>query len=550
MDKPQLQEHDLKFDPEALDKRLRSDEPFFSQSCFRVQDRDSQRIVPLQFKRAQHYYDEKRQAFNIILKGRKLGISTRIIARTLWRCSMQPNRHAILIAQNGDEAAKFLEERVRPMVQACQYPLQAVTRAWGYWFPRTNSRYYVGAAGAKKFGRGSDITDYHLTEKAWWEKPDIITGIEEGCLEGAEGDIESTANGTNHFHQDWRRAKAGQGRYSHMFLGWWLDERYRIKGGVIKGGPTEYEQGLQKALGLDQEQIAWLRWKESQMSQPELRPQEFPSYPEEAFLSSGRAVFDWTALVDHEGRCGAPRWRGTLQDRGDYIELQPQPEGPLRLWENPMDRHEYVIGADVAEGIEGGAYSAACVVDAGNGKQVAEWHGHCDPDTFGLILTRLGLFYNRALVAPESWPGPGGITTAKMVSLGYSNIWSRPASPGSKRGSDQLLGWATDSRTRLDLLLTFTYEAVRDFGLVIKSVDLVNECRNLVYDDSGSPEPHEGTFVDRVFAAAIAWKVSREIATGLNYDERPSLRRLFGKLSSRGRGPASPQWRGRRYGVA
>ncbi|MBF0456721.1 MAG: hypothetical protein HQK99_02380 [Nitrospirae bacterium] len=38
-------------------------------------------------------------------------------------------------------------------------------------------------------------------------------------------------------------------------------------------------------------------------------------------------------------------------------KLEPNPQGRLKIWEKPMSGHPYVIGADVAEGLEHGDFS-------------------------------------------------------------------------------------------------------------------------------------------------------------------------------------------------
>jgi hypothetical protein len=45
-------------------------------------------------------------------------------------------------------------------------------------FPKTNSMFYIGTAGSRKFGRGDMITDLHCSEVAYWEDPkSLITGL-------------------------------------------------------------------------------------------------------------------------------------------------------------------------------------------------------------------------------------------------------------------------------------------------------------------------------------------------------------------------------------
>ena len=64
-------------------------------------------------------------------------------------------------------------------------------------------------------------------------------------------------------------------------------------------------------------------------------------------------------------------------------------DGCLRVWEAPQSNKRYVIGADVAEGLDKGDFSCADVLDE-DGDQVAQWHGKIAPDHFGDLLVCLG----------------------------------------------------------------------------------------------------------------------------------------------------------------
>lgn len=501
------------------------------------------KTVPFIFNQVQKFYEKQKSRFDFILKSRKLGMSTRIIAGDIWACAFKKNQHAILLSHTDEAGTKLLEERVKPILRSSVIPLGAVERAGQIYFPATNSRYYIGTSGSKSFGRGDDITRYHLSEYAWWEKPTVITGIEEACIEGAVGRIETTANGTNFAQLDWRKASTGQSRYKPVFIPWFLDPDYSIPGGQIDG-PDEIEKQLIEAYGLSQPQLAWRRDKIRSMTQPELFVQEYPSNAEEAFLSSGRMVFDWVSLIAHEKRCIEPRWVGGLRDMGDAITFQPNEQGNLKIWKSPVPRHTYVIGADIAEGLKDGAYSAAFVFDVGTSEQVAEWHGHIDADRFGDVLVLLGLYYNTALLAPEAWPGPGQVTIARIMQVGYSNVYKR--AQRSNRTEDQSWGWQTDQSSKPQMIHSFA-AAARDFNLVINSKDLLLEMRSLEYDEAGKIGPSLGCFSDRVMAAGIAWYTSRDIASR-PINEAQKLKNIEG-LVNRSGFASVPQWRGSRAGV-
>jgi len=536
--------------PARLEEQLelvRTSERAFLEYCLSIIDRDTGAAGPWTFNAVQDWYEGVGSDWDIIGKSRKQGFSTRLIGKAVHRCAFRRNQHAILLTQDEDSAKVMLEERVKPLIKSSLLPLGAVERADHIYFPGTDSRYYVGTAGAHNVGRSKDVTMYHLSEVAYYDGDDVITSVEEAVIEGACGYLETTANGENFFKRLWDRARRGESKYKPIFAAWWQDPGYRIHGAAIEN-PTEDELALIESLGLSQEQLAWRRRKIKGMSKPELFQQEYPATAEEMFLSTGRMVFDWTALAAHEHAAGEPAWRGAVRDHGDSVDLMVQPRGRLSVWQVPRPRHSYVIGADVAEGIKGGCYSAAFVLDAAESRQVAEWHGHVPPDQFGDVLALLGLYYNTALLAPESWPGPGSVTTQRLLDLGYRNVWQRPAGLRSNRTDDQLYGWETNVRTREKMLHNFA-AAVRDFEVGLASKGLIEELKSFVYDEDNDMGPANGCFSDRVMAAGICWEVSRSIADSLA--RQPAGLRLRDlERAVAGRGPLSrPAWRGGRYGV-
>src|SRR5437762_14038495 len=104
------------------------------------------------------------------------------------------------------------------------------------------------------------------------------------------------------------------------------------------------------------------------------------------YLATGLPAFDAqrVSLMYERARTREPE-RGEWTERG-FI---PMRKGRLALWGRPIPGHEYVIGADIATGIEGGDLSAAHVFDRTTSEQVAEWAGHMTPIEFAQVLIGL-----------------------------------------------------------------------------------------------------------------------------------------------------------------
>lgn len=532
---------------EQILKRCKEDFIFFSEKALQIIDKSTNQLIRWKQNKIQRFYWSVHSAFDYIIKSRKGGISTFNIGRMVHKCNFFENQRAIMLTQNDDATGKMFHERVLPIVKNSLWPMRTKIRESDGMidFLDTGSTFYIGTAGSKKFGRGSDITIYHLSEFAHWEDPEVLTAVEEALMDDAEGIIETTANGINFAHQLWKKSVQGNSRYKGIFIPWFLDDTYRIKGVTGFNDLSKEEHDLMDIFGIDMEQIAWRRKKRKDMSQVELFCQEYPATAEEAFISSSAMVFDWTALLEHEKFCKQPGWRGLLKDMGEEIRFCPNDNANLRIWKMPTKDHVYVIGADVAEGVKDGCFSTACVIDINEMEQVAEYHGHIPPDEYGDVLYNLGRFYNTGLLIPESWPGVGAVTIAKLRDLNYPNLWKRDKSEYSHKTENMLYGWETTKRTK-PLMIHRLSEGIKDFLFKIRSAPLIDEMRSFVYDGEAM-EPQEGCFSDRVIALAIAWFVASKYVQDLDPSTK-TFREIYLKGNCSGM-TSSPTWKGNRYGV-
>lgn len=516
-----------------------ADPDLIVQTFFRIKNLQGQ-VVRFKYNQAQRLHAERSTDFDMVLKARKVGISSRRIARDLAICATRKNEHRVLITHTGDAAQKLMLERIGPFLKECIYPLGATQRAEYIYFPLTGSRYYVGAAGAKKFGRGDDITGRHFTERAHWASPDISVGIDEAMAEGfANGLDETTANGHNFWKMEWGKAKKGQSRDRAIFLPWFVSEEYYRDPSLEPGPISEEEHAIMSAFKLNSGQIAWRRWKKKTMKDPSLFPQEYPETDEEAFLSTGRPVFDKLGLALCRQTCDEAKWRGYLVRKQDRIEFIPDKEAPLRIWKMPERGHVYAIGSDVAEGLRDGAFSTGEVLDLGDSEQVAEWHGHCSPDILAGTLELLSSFYNQAVIIPESWPGPGEVTTSHLIDAG-AKVWHND--------EKDRYGFETNRHTKTQMIAALN-AALRDHSLVIRSHDLLEELHAYTYDDSMAMEPSLGNYSDRIMGIGIAYFCTRDMAEKIDYYAAKRVSQLGLPPVTHGGGVSVPRWEGPRIGV-
>lgn len=213
--------------------------------------------------------------------------------------------------------------------------------------------------------------------------------------------------------------------------------------------------------------------------------------------------FDLDLLDKMRQEAIEPSFRGWLRDSDtNILKVRPEAnrEGWVRMWQEPKINQRYVIGADVAEGLEGLAYSAAYVLNCDDLSIAAAFHGHLGPELYGGELAKLGKVYNNALIGVES-NNHGILTLAALKNVGYPRIFFQPNIETRNRKSERL-GWQTTTRTR-PMMIDGIADYLDSDGRIIDA-ELINELMTMGIGPDGVARPQEGCFSDRVFAFGIA----------------------------------------------
>ena len=479
---------------------------------------------------AQADYHAHATQWDVILKARQQGFTTFICGRFFADTLLRPNTTSVIVAHDTDSSEKIFRivqlfwERLPEEERRKVGPPRFSNRREFLW-PKINSQFYVGTAGALTFGRGQTINNLHCSEFAFWPKPEeALIALTEAVPADGRIVIESTANGIgNHFHDLWTAAKARGNRFAPHYYVWFESPEYQApiteeEAAALQAELAADEAALVRRYHLTLGQIKWRREK-----QRELRDRFSAEYPEDdvtCFLATARACFDLAALQQAAQRIAAesaPELLAALKDaRGQNIGVAP---ARLLVWKRPEKGRLYVAGADVGEGLTGGDASCVCVLDRETGEQVAELHGRIPPDRFGHLLDALGRFYNLAAVAVErNNHGHSTLNTLRNVCR-YPRLYYHVRYDQTGRGKP-MLGWPTDQATK-PILVDDLAAAIAGGHLLIHSPDLVDECLTFVTTDSGSQEAQEGKFDDRVMAAGIAWQ-ARKRGVSRGTTQRPA----------------------------
>lgn len=439
----------------------------------------------------------------LILKCRQVGASTWGSSFTYHRTATQFNKSALVIADNSGNSAGIFNmlkgfyerspETVRPQRRYSNQTAIVFNTPKENDGVGLNSQILVSTSGNLSAGRSKTIQYLHCSEYAFWEDAATVsTGLFQSVpfLENTAIIIESTANGVSgkgeQFYNLCMRALDGDSAYSFCFFDWKDNPEYEIippKG--FKRTPEEEELAA-KYPNLTDAKIMFRRYKiENELGTALMDPvdqwnQEYPDSPEIAFISSGRPVF--SAELIHSLIKKAKQFTGT-KHRLDAISPVEDKKGEIVIYDRPKQGMAYAIGADVAEGIEGGDFSTFCVLDK-ELNMVATYCGHVDPDKFGRMLVLTGKYYNNAILAPES-NNHGYAVIAAIKNLNYNRVFKREEREELGKDITDKIGWHTNIKTKM-LMLDELVAAVRDGSVTIKCESTLREMLSLVIEPDGN----------------------------------------------------------------
>ena len=471
----------------------------------------SREIVPLHPNAMQLDYYRRRTTRDAILKGRQLGCSTMCCALLFVEATIQPNVHCAIIAHDFASSKRLFQIIHRfwellPEQERAEIGNPRIYSQEELYWPSLDSHFFVGTAGSRSFGRSQTFDNVLCSEFARWPEPEAaLISLTEAVPATGRIIVESTPEGMgNPFHELWTRAKAGENGYRPHFYPWWWDAGYRLTGPPLED-ITDEEAQLMRAHGLDEGQIHWRRTKRRELR--DRFPQEYPEDDVTCFLASGRCVFDIASLTAIQKRIAAdppPIEVPSLTSKNGSVSVAP---ARLLIWQSPLPKRSYVIGANIGGGGAYGDASAAVVLDYETGEQTASMHGRVAPERFAQLLDALGRYYNDAELGVERNNHGHSTLNTLLHTCGYPNLY-RHADYNNPHDRYGQLGWPTDAKTK-PVMTDGLAAAIAEDAITLHCSELIDECFSYVVTESGSTEAQPGHHDDRVVAAAIAWQVRK-----------------------------------------
>ena len=455
-------------------------------------------VGPALFK-LRDYQEEILQTLNestlmVSLKARQIGMTTIGVAFALWNCLFFDNRPWLLVSKNETGAIKMLGRAMYgydrlPSWMKARLP-KVVTRTQTTVEFDNGSRLEAIPSVAST-GRGDSVYGAILDEFAFMDYANEVFAALEPLVYGMMVVI-STANGMgNRFHEIWLDSEREDSAWTGVFFPWDCVES------------RDLDWYNRKKLAFRGQE--WLFF------------QEYPDNPEEAFAKSGRTVFGRDALEYLEWKQPTEYWEWS--EDGFFVTEEPTPFS-LRVWEAPyVHRHEnhgyvvqkpnYVIGVDVAEGLDHGDYTVVTVWDANSDTLVATMRAHFPLEDLDDYLFDLGETYHWALLVVER-NNQGIAVLVGLQRSRYPRLYRAKSLARARRSRSLDIGWITSNKTKPKLITDFL-AALREQRIEMYDFAFMEEANTFVMDGRGGYAATSKNHDDFIMSTLIGWQGVLEV---------------------------------------
>ena len=418
--------------------------------------------------------------FNI-LKGRQQGMSTLIGAIAIVEMLLYPGTGAMIASENQTKSGKNIFRMYELFLNQFQEKMQEALpeNEWLWGGEDIAARFSFGEECTLVNESLFDVVGetavtsktlqfIHLSEAAFFHHLDDCLGMMLQTLPREHGTsssmfIETTAKEYGNAHHDgWLASCEGKASFKPIFLPWYVHKTYAHKfdNDAQKknfeeniGEADDHKYGNERSLlSLDNRNAPWrlvwdgkldfegygydkitlenLKFRRSVIDDLFGNLNEFnrqyPSTPEMAFLSNSSHVLDMEAVrwyVANQQK--EPKSIGMIDGYGTSgAVFREQRGGIIATWEDPFPHREYIIGVDVAEGMDTGDFSCAYVISRIPFKIVARLRGVSGRavrlEELINQLNYLGRYYNNATICVEN-NGSGMAVTEGLMREGYPN---------------------------------------------------------------------------------------------------------------------------------
>lgn len=327
--------------------------------------------------------DEMHNSTRLIIKlPRQCGKTTTTAAYLCHFILFNDEKTTAILANKGSAAREVLD-RIKLMYEHLPFWMQQGVVEWnkGRIALENYSKIITGATSSSAI-RGQSINVLYMDEFAFIPPgvfEEFITSVYPTVASSRNAKIimSSTPFGMNHFYKMWTEAVEGHNGYSYFEVAW----------NDIPGRDDEYRDRTISEIGQE-------RWEQE--------------YEAEFMGSSG-------TLINGQ----------TLKNLAFRRPVAVEHDGRFNVYYPPQQNNLYALFCDVAEGV-GGDSSTIQVIDVTESpyKQVATYEDNTiKTNVFHHVISRIGSYYNDALVVVESNSMGGEVNDLLNFDSEYENIF-------------------------------------------------------------------------------------------------------------------------------
>ena len=209
------------------------------------------------------------------------------------------------------------------------------------------------------------------------------------------------------------------------------------------------------------------------------------------------------------------------------IKWVDEPDGYIRIYEEPLDGYPYVVGGDTA-GDGSDNFVGQCINNV-TSKQAATLAHQFDEDLYARQMYCLGHYYNDALLGIET--NFSTYPVKELQRLGYPRQYMRQVEDSITNKLKQVFGFRTDRLTR-PVIISELVGLVREHPGLFNDIPTLEEMLSFVRNEKGKPEAMADCHDDRIIALAIAYYVRGQQSMTLDAAREEKPQKLIDKLGA------------------
>lgn len=473
------------------------------------------------------------EKYNIILKGRQIGFTTWSLAYMLYSACVKSDT-SYMIMTHHSKVTQSLFRKLKKMYNSLPHD----NPKYFHLFPKLDisnrdemsfnngSRIIVATAGGEDAISGNTFELIHFSEMAKYpteSQEEIIATAIPALAKNPNSKIiiESTAMGYNYYQEMFVKAYRGNESVWKAHFYSWLSEAYHKqfkhsfdeaetwyklhnKGARMTKSHLEHDEiELHEKYGASFRQLMFRRYYIETNSLDKFQ-REFPTYPDEAFQTSNKSVFDTNRIVERIEYAIEPLKGEEVLNVLPSV-LHKYLNKNLFIYHLPKKSIKHYAGVDVASGSGGKNDNSTMSIFDAEGQQMASFYSNDIPVyKFAEIVNELGRFFNYAFICVERNSYGLPLLEKLRKDYGYMNLLKQKVF--DQRGKKKLqLGFMTTNTTK-PILINDMKESF-ELGLInIECIQTLEEMK-IYQDNNGKMGNKKGNGLHDDLVISVAMSV-------------------------------------------